>query len=182
MTDKSIRVRAITVYVVESDRRELRFANHDWPHQSVERAWNECANAFMFESGRYDAPPPPEPEGWWERREKVVARLTRLLAFWNRAHVASEPQPEIVICAAIRMPDGYIVRGHRHCHCIVTAYAIPRYAENWECPHGDDQGFVSSRGRYVTREEGLALQLAAGMPSADPSGYRKRELFSEDLY
>lgn len=89
---------------------------------------------------------------------------------------------EVVICAAIRMPDGYIVRGHRHCHCIDIAYSIPRYASAWECPFGDDQGFVTSRNRYVTREEGLALQHAAGIPSADPSGYRARELFSEDLY
>jgi hypothetical protein len=89
---------------------------------------------------------------------------------------------EIVICAAIRMPDGYIVRGHRHCHCIATAYDIPRYRESWECPHGDDQGFVTSLERYVTREEGYALQRAAGRNSVAPGGYRGETLFSEDLY
>jgi hypothetical protein len=45
-----------------------------------------------------------------------------------------------------------------------------------------DQGFVTSRGRYVGREEGQQLQKAAGLPSACPSGYRAKLLFSEDLY
>jgi hypothetical protein len=47
---------------------------------------------------------------------------------------------------------------------------------------GDDQGFITSRNRYVGREEALRLQLAAGIKSACPSGYRARDLFSEDLY
>jgi hypothetical protein len=93
--------------------------------------------------------------------------------------------PEICICAAIRMPDGYIIRGHRHAHCINLACDMPRYRENWKCPYGDDQGFITSRNRYVTREEGLALQKAAGIPSVDRlrgGKYHVRELFSEDLY
>lgn len=91
---------------------------------------------------------------------------------------------EVVICAAIRMPDGYIIRGHRHCHCIAAAYDMPRYS-NSRCPQGDDQGFVTSLNRYVTREEGLALQKVAGISSADPrrgGKYHVRQLFSEDLY
>lgn len=28
---------------------------------------------------------------------------------------------EIIICSAIRMQDGYIVRGHRHHHCLMSA-------------------------------------------------------------
>lgn len=94
-------------------------------------------------------------------------------------------QPDICICAAIRMADGYIVRGHRHADAIRTASMYPRYAENWECPfgeNGEDQGFVTSRNRYVTREEGLALQLAAGIESVADGGYRGGILFSEDLY
>lgn len=94
-------------------------------------------------------------------------------------------QPEICICAAIRMPDGYIIRCHRHAHGINLACDIPRYRNNWECPHGDDRGFITSRNRYVTREEGRALQIAAGIKSVDPfrgGEYHVRELFSEDLY
>ena len=43
------------------------------------------------------------------------------------------------------------------------------------------QGFITSKNRYVTRAEGLKLQKAAGIPSADPEGYGS-ELYSEDLY
>ena len=94
---------------------------------------------------------------------------------------------EIVICAAVRMPDGYIVRGHRHMDCIRTARGIPRYkdmADNYETPHGKEQGFMTSRNRYVDRDEGLALQLAAGIESAAKAhgdDYRG-QLYSEDLY
>jgi hypothetical protein len=44
------------------------------------------------------------------------------------------------------------------------------------------QGFITSRNRFVTREEGYALQVAAGIPSAAAGGYRGKRLFSEDLY
>jgi hypothetical protein len=43
------------------------------------------------------------------------------------------------------------------------------------------QGFVTSRNRFVTREEGMKLQITAGIPSVG-GGYRGNRLFSEDLY
>lgn len=85
---------------------------------------------------------------------------------------------EIVICAAILMSDGYIVRGHRHHDCIRTAREIPRYKAD---PMLDRyQGFVTSRNRYVTRLEGKKLQVAAGVPPF--RGKYGVSLFSEDLY
>lgn len=95
--------------------------------------------------------------------------------------------PEIVVCAAIRLPDGRIFRGHRHTDCIMTAKQVyeftGRYGDaRWHPSMCEDQGFITSRNRYVSREEALRLQLAAGIPSASPSGYRAGELFSEDLY
>lgn len=86
---------------------------------------------------------------------------------------------EIVICSAIMLPDGYVVRGHRHDDCIRTAAGIPRYKGQILDRR---QGFVTSRNRFVDRYEGLALQKAAGIKSADKSGYRAHKLFSEDLY
>lgn len=99
-------------------------------------------------------------------------------------------EPEIVICSAILLPDGRIWRGHRHSDCIRTARETIsyRYDNGYElAPFDDyrdgmDQGFITSRNRYVSREDGLELQLAAGVPSACPSGYRAGALFSEDLY
>jgi hypothetical protein len=87
--------------------------------------------------------------------------------------------PEICICAAIRLADGRVIRGHRHAHCMRTAFdlRIPTLEIR-----AADQGFVTSRHRYVGRVEGYRLQVAAGIPSADPGGYRVDRLFSEDLY
>lgn len=91
-------------------------------------------------------------------------------------------EKEIIICAAIRMRDGYIVRGHRHSDAIVTAAQIPRY--KGEHPWGENQGFVTSRNRYVDRLEGARIQKAAGIKSKMPEGqeYLHGELYSEDLY
>jgi len=92
--------------------------------------------------------------------------------------------PELCICAAIRLPDGRVIRGHRHHNCFAAIAelatvdaSIPSQSERFE------QGFVTSRNRFVDRVEGLALQRAAGIPSADPvrKGYGN-QLFSEDLY
>lgn len=94
---------------------------------------------------------------------------------------------EICICAAIRLPDGRVIRGHRHHNCF---HAIAELATvDASVPSGPvatarfEQGFVTSRNRFVGREEGVALQIAAGIPSADTvrKGYGN-QLFSEDLY
>jgi len=87
---------------------------------------------------------------------------------------------EIVICSAVRMSDGYTVRGHRHSDAIRVAHGIPRYED--ERPHGDDQGFITSTNRYVTREEGRKIQNEARIPSHDSVGYKGDDLYSEDLY
>jgi len=90
---------------------------------------------------------------------------------------------EIVICAAIRMKDGYIIRGHRHCDCMRTAEQTPRYKkEGWA--FSENQGFVTSLNRYVNRIEGARIQKAAGIKSKMPEGqeYLHGELYSEDLY
>lgn len=92
---------------------------------------------------------------------------------------------ETVICSAIRLSDGRIFRGHRHHDCIRTAHDLVEHQEpgSWDAKHrAHEQGFITSRNRYVDREEGLRLQKAAGIESACRSGYRARDLFSEDLY
>jgi len=87
---------------------------------------------------------------------------------------------ELIICSAIKMSDGYIIRGHRHGNCFDTARAIPRYAEYRTKP--DDQGFVTSLNRFVGREEAYKLFVEAGQVSASPDGHHGKQLFSEDLY
>lgn len=100
---------------------------------------------------------------------------------------------EVCICAAIRLPDGRIIRGHRHGDCIRTAMELIDHRHSiglepvpYEALRADmdgrSQGFITSRNRYVGREEAMRLQRAAGVESADPDGYRGDTLFSEDLY
>lgn len=84
---------------------------------------------------------------------------------------------EQCICAAILFPDGYIIRGHRHDDCIQTAIKMNKDSQ------GHIQGFLTTNNRFVTRTEGLKIQLDAGISTADKSkaGYGTR-LYSEDLY
>ncbi len=50
------------------------------------------------------------------------------------------------------------------------------------------QGFITSKNRFVDRAEGYAIQIAAGIPSANKelgaeNGYCQiGQLYSEDLY
>lgn len=84
---------------------------------------------------------------------------------------------EICICAAIKLFDDTIIRGHRHHACIWYVRQMPQ-----KSLHGRTDGFITSRNRFVDREEGLRLQKAAGIPSASPDGYMSHGLCSEDLY
>lgn len=87
---------------------------------------------------------------------------------------------EICICAAMKMPDGYIVRGHRHNDCFRTIAGIPRYRSVQL--DSLEQGFMTSNNRFVDREKAFDLQIKAGINSVDGEGYRANELYSEDLY
>lgn len=94
---------------------------------------------------------------------------------------------EIVICSAIRW-KGQVWRGHRH----GDVMSVMREELSWNMTRKQitkeclgmykEQGFVTSKNRYVTREEGLALQKDAGIESVAEGGYRGNILFSEDLY
>lgn len=85
---------------------------------------------------------------------------------------------EIVICAAVLGKDGKPYRGHRHSDCFRTIRDSKQEIDLTQ----EAQGFITSWNRYVTREEGRAIQDAAGIPSASPEGYMPGTLFSEDLY
>lgn len=85
---------------------------------------------------------------------------------------------EICICAAVKATDGTIIRGHRHGDCM---HSIVRRGKK-PAKDFNAQGFITSRNRFVDREEGFKLQIEAGIKSANPEGYRPGWLFSEDLY
>lgn len=76
-------------------------------------------------------------------------------------------EKELIICAAVQMPDGYVIRGHRHNDCLNTASGMARYMNGY----GAVQGFVTSRNRFVGRQE--ASQIHRGTDA---------DLYSEDIY
>lgn len=80
---------------------------------------------------------------------------------------------EVCICAAVRSGP-QLVRCQRHFHGLMVLGEVAA-----KCA---EQGFITSRNRFVDREEGLRLQLAAGVASISDGGYRGNLLFSEDLY
>lgn len=96
-----------------------------------------------------------------------------------------EEYPEICICAAVKTNTGKVFRGHRHSDCF-KAMAVRHLAPS---DKPEDQGFITSRNRYVDRAEGYKLQMEAGIESASKEyssaekGYcQKGQLYSEDLY
>lgn len=90
---------------------------------------------------------------------------------------------EFPVCAAIQMDDGYVIRGHRHSDCLHTMARHPKYSTARATQ--DSQGFMTSRNRFVGREEACRLFRLAGMRSARTFTvlhHDAKELFSEDLY
>lgn len=85
-------------------------------------------------------------------------------------------EKEICICAAVRLEDGRIIRGHRHDDCIQTALKWKNAGQNIGALYQDQQGFLTSRGRFVSRKQAAELERQAGR---EVNGDL---LFSEDLY
>lgn len=86
---------------------------------------------------------------------------------------------EICICSAVIAEDGTIIRGHRHADCIYTMHRMRKREKGGN----ENQGFITSKNRYVNRKEGYNLQIKAGIKSIDKKHpYLGDELYSEDLY
>ena len=117
---------------------------------------------------------------------------------WGDAVIGTEVEcaisngREVCLCAAIRMPDGEVVCGHRHdnCYDVVRRRHRVKFGEcSTSAKHeisrraiaAARQGFLTSRGRFVDRREGMVLMKASGLPSHYRE-YFGDELFSEDLY
>jgi hypothetical protein len=178
-----------STYVVE----HLRFNPHPRGLDALEAALLVLSGARMmimvpptrgyapFEPSEPDELAPRVTAAHVQNAAKHVDRIRRLRAELDDPVV----ERETVICSAIRLCDGRIFRGHRHHDCIRTAHALVEHQEpgSWDAKYRrHEQGFITSRNRYVDREEGLRLQKAAGIESACRSGYRHGHLFSEDLY
>jgi hypothetical protein len=90
----------------------------------------------------------------------------------------NEGEKEICICSAVLTEDGIAVRGHRHSDCI---YSIHQRGKNIS-KKKNSQGFITSRNRFVNREEAAKLQIKAGINSIFTNKPSQGKLMSEDLY
>jgi hypothetical protein len=90
----------------------------------------------------------------------------------------AEQGTEVCICAAVRLDDGTIFRGKRHDNAMKLAIESGMAAKIRQ----EHQGFMTSRDRWVSREEGSSLQNAAGILSVWTNKPIDGMLFSEDLY
>jgi len=106
-----------------------------------------------------------------------VSAFRKHINFWLSSKL-DEIEKEVCICAAVKAEDGSIYRGHRHGQAMQACRDAGK--ELWNGV--EQQGFITSRNRYVLRDEGRILQDEAGIKSADSESYRGKTLFSEDLY
>lgn len=92
-----------------------------------------------------------------------------------------ELEPERCVCAAIKLPNGDLVKGKRHNNCISMAVGLGATRDDIA---NAIQGFMTTTGRFVDRKQGMEIQKASGLPSAysHDGMYRGEILFSEDLY
>lgn len=86
--------------------------------------------------------------------------------------------------AAIKLADGTVYslpRPNRHPHVIWHINSELGH-KNWRA--GQTQGFVTNEEKFVGREEGKKIAVAAEQPFRDhgPNAYKGTDLFSEDLW
>jgi hypothetical protein len=95
---------------------------------------------------------------------------------------------EYILCAAIHFMDGkayehqpknvdfgFVVCGHRHHNCFMTSYILD--PERSYIKHNDEQGFITNKNRFVTREVAAQIAYQTGQTKT-----LKIKLYSEDLY
>ena len=83
--------------------------------------------------------------------EKIICA-----AIWYK-NIELKKELPIEVYLPANLDRGIVFSGHRHGQCIYTKYAITglRDAESGE----NEQGFLTSKNRFVSREEGLQIAL-----------------------
>lgn len=99
-------------------------------------------------------------------------------AVWYKELQLKKDMP-IEVYLPKNLDRGIVFSGHRHGQCIYSKYAITglRDAESGD----NEQGFLTSKNRFVSREEALKIALKQNQV-IDHSQIRGSRLFSEDLY
>jgi len=103
-------------------------------------------------------------------------------------------EQEWILCAAVHYDDGqdtyihqpkniktgYVVAGRRHHNCI-TIHSMLKGLRDVPNNFPIIQGFLTSRDRFVNREEAFDIAEGANQLN-DRTRFTNRTLFSEDLY
>jgi len=97
----------------------------------------------------------------------------------------SEPesnQKEFIICAAV-MYKGNMITGYRHGDCINVIKLLVEDLNEEDIPDRKDQGFLTSKNRYVSRNEAFKIaQENKQIWHSLHEGVEENQLVSEDLY
>lgn len=94
----------------------------------------------------------------------------------------------VVVCAACRYGELIICSARHHDPVMNAQIKVLKEAEEIAIRdlrnHGDyEQGFIDQWGKFMNREEALAVATAAGQINVRrPKTFPETELFSEDLY
>ena len=151
-------------YTIKDEKRGSTSCPYRWKHL--------CAAAQMLRYGIGVVPSHRCPCGRYGadvREHRCPARLSM--------------DAEVCICAATKLDDGRIIRGHRHDDCIRTAFKWKQAGQEIGRITQEQQGFMTSRNRFVDREEGARLMREARHVSAiNGEVFTGHLLFSEDLY
>ena len=81
--------------------------------------------------------------------------------------------PELILHAAVLTEDGYPIMGKHHADCFHKGFAIGKAMAKG----GDSQGFITNKGKYVTRSEAAKIAIASGQIDQDTE-----LLFSENMW
>lgn len=96
---------------------------------------------------------------------------------------------ERILCAAL-LYNGNIVAGYRHSNCyetIANVLGVDTACDDWankipNLPGRNEQGFLTSKNRYVNRVEGFDIALNANQLLLPYKEGHTKILTSEDLY
>ncbi len=75
----------------------------------------------------------------------------------------------------INIKQGIVFCGHRHVQCLYQMIAMTGLRQHEA--GGEEQGFLTNKNRFVSREEAAAIALGSGQIKEELP-----RLFSEDLY
>lgn len=102
--------------------------------------------------------------------------------------LANNERPEYILCAAIHYQDGkvyqhqpknidngIVICGRRHYNCFTILYSL--LGDNYNTKFIHDQGFLTSKNRYVNRKEGAEIAFKSGQIKQE-----QKTMCSEDLY